>query len=95
MSVNGTIDQLIAVSQGSLAEMRLAGEGLDKAISTTVMGLSPAGVASRKSSIRGELVRDYGVHLPRKHVCAQNLPAGLALSKLGRRGGRVHCNRFS
>ena len=37
MSVNDTIDQLIAVSQGSLAEMRLAGEGLGKAISTTDM----------------------------------------------------------
>jgi hypothetical protein len=37
----------------------------------------------------------WHVYLQRKHVCAQDLPAGLALSKLGRRGGRVHCNRFS
>ena len=33
--------------------------------------------------------------MQRGHVCALDLPAGLALRKLGRRGMRVHCNRFS
>ena len=52
MSVNYTIDQLIAVSQGSLAEMRMAGEGLGKAISIT-----PAAIARRQP----ELAR-HGAH---------------------------------
>ena len=71
MSVNYTIDHLIAVSQGSLAEMRLAGEGLSKAISTTVMGLSPADVTSRKSSIYGELLMGQGVH---RHILSRFPP---------------------
>ena len=42
----------------------MAGKGPGKFISTTVMGPSAAGVASRKSPIHGELVRDYGAHRP-------------------------------